>query len=91
LHPVGKRPFPSELATNAASGLRTQGREFGVTDRPPGRCGWYDAVCGAVCGRLNGLDALVITKLDVLSGFERLASQRIIAAPPGRRAVRGDR
>jgi adenylosuccinate synthase len=43
-----------------------------VTTGRPRRCGWYDAVAARYAARLNGLDSLVITKLDVLSGFERV-------------------
>ncbi|HEY0395510.1 MAG TPA: adenylosuccinate synthase [Candidatus Elarobacter sp.] len=69
---VGGGPFPSELLDPRGERLRAQGREFGVTTGRPRRCGWYDAVAARYAARLNGLDALVITKLDVLSGFERL-------------------
>jgi adenylosuccinate synthase len=69
---VGAGPFPSELTDERGERLRAQGREFGVTTGRPRRCGWFDAVAARYAARLNGLDALVITKLDVLSGFERL-------------------
>jgi len=69
---VGAGPFPSELDDAVGERLRTEGREFGVTTGRPRRCGWFDAVAARYAARLNGLDALVITKLDVLSGFERL-------------------
>jgi adenylosuccinate synthase len=69
---VGGGPFPSELPDERGERLRTQGREFGVTTGRPRRCGWYDAVAARYAAQLNGLDSLVITKLDVLSGFERL-------------------
>ena len=69
---VGGGPFPSELLDGRGERLRAQGREFGVTTGRPRRCGWYDAVAARYAARLNGLDSLVITKLDVLSGFERL-------------------
>jgi adenylosuccinate synthase len=52
--------------------LRAEGREFGVTTGRPRRCGWYDAVAARYAAQLNGLDGVAITKLDVLSGFERL-------------------
>jgi adenylosuccinate synthase len=70
---VGGGPFPSELHDERGERLRAQGREFGVTTGRPRRCGWYDAVAARYAARLNGLDSLVITKLDVLSGFERVA------------------
>jgi adenylosuccinate synthase len=69
---VGGGPFPSELLDERGERLRAQGREFGVTTGRPRRCGWYDAVAARYAAQLNGLDALFITKLDVLSGFERL-------------------
>ncbi len=69
---VGGGPFPSELLDERGERLRVQGREVGVTTGRPRRCGWYDAVAGRYAAQLNGLDALVITKLDVLSGFERI-------------------
>jgi len=67
---VGGGPFPSELLDERGERLREQGREFGVTTGRPRRCGWYDAVAARYAARLNGLDALFVTKLDVLSGFE---------------------
>ena len=69
---VGGGPFPSELEDEQGERLRVQGREFGVVTGRPRRCGWYDAVAARYAARLNGLDSLVITKLDVLSGFERV-------------------
>jgi adenylosuccinate synthase len=69
---VGGGPFPSELLDERGERLRTQGHEVGVTTGRPRRCGWYDAVAARYAGQLNGLDAMVITKLDVLSGFERI-------------------
>jgi adenylosuccinate synthase len=69
---VGGGPFPSELLDERGERLRAQGREFGVTTGRPRRCGWYDAVAARYAARLNGLDALFVTKLDVLSGFERI-------------------
>jgi adenylosuccinate synthase len=69
---VGGGPFPSELSDDRGERLRTQGREFGVTTGRPRRCGWYDAVAARYAAQVNGLDALFITKLDVLSGFERI-------------------
>jgi adenylosuccinate synthase len=69
---VGAGPFPSELSDERGERLRAQGREFGVTTGRPRRCGWYDAVAARYAAEVNGLDALVITKLDVLSGFDRI-------------------
>ncbi len=69
---VGAGPFPSELHDERGERLREIGREFGVNTGRPRRCGWYDAVAAKYAAQLNGLDALVITKLDVLSGFETI-------------------
>jgi adenylosuccinate synthase len=69
---VGGGPFPSELSDERGERLRSQGREFGVTTGRPRRCGWYDAVAARYAAQVNGLDALIITKLDVLSGFDRI-------------------
>ncbi|MBV9438734.1 MAG: adenylosuccinate synthase [Candidatus Eremiobacteraeota bacterium] len=69
---VGGGPFPSELLDERGERLRRDGREFGVTTGRPRRCGWFDAVAARYAARLNGLTALALTKLDVLSGFERL-------------------
>jgi len=69
---VGAGPFPSELHDETGERLRAQGGEFGVVTGRPRRCGWFDAVAARYAVRLNGLSSAVITKLDVLSGFERL-------------------
>jgi adenylosuccinate synthase len=69
---VGGGPFPSELLDERGERLRAQGREVGVTTGRPRRCGWYDAVAARYAAQLNGLTALAITKLDVLSGFPAL-------------------
>jgi adenylosuccinate synthase len=69
---VGAGPFPSELHDDVGERLRTVGREFGVNTGRPRRCGWFDAVAARYAVRVNGLSHLVLTKLDVLSGFERI-------------------
>jgi adenylosuccinate synthase len=69
---VGSGPFPSELSDVEAERLRTAGREFGVVTGRPRRCGWFDAVTARYAARVNGLDRLIVTKLDVLSGFDRI-------------------
>lgn len=69
---VGAGPFPSELHDERGERLRQAGAEFGTVTGRPRRCGWFDAVAGRYAVRLNGLDALALTKLDVLCGFERL-------------------
>jgi adenylosuccinate synthase len=69
---VGSGPFPSELADDEAERLRAAGRELGVVTGRPRRCGWFDAVTARYAARVNGLDRLIVTKLDVLSGFDRV-------------------
>jgi adenylosuccinate synthase len=69
---VGAGPFPSELHDDRGEQLRRAGGEFGTVTGRPRRCGWFDAVAGRYATRINGLSALAITKLDVLSGLERL-------------------
>ncbi|MGA8576432.1 MAG: adenylosuccinate synthetase [Candidatus Cybelea sp.] len=70
---VGAGPFPSELHDERGERLRRQGGEFGTVTGRPRRCGWLDAVAGRYAVALNGLTSLVITKLDVLTGFNRVA------------------
>jgi adenylosuccinate synthase len=69
---VGAGPFPSELLDDRGEQLRRQGGEFGTVTGRPRRCGWFDAVAARYAVRLNGLTSAVVTKLDVLSGFDRL-------------------
>src|SRR3954469_219286 len=69
---VGAGPFPTELDDDTGEELRRRGGEFGTTTGRPRRTGWIDLVALKYAARINGLTALVITKLDVLSGHERL-------------------
>lgn len=69
---VGEGPFPTELLDDVGEQLRKTGGEYGVTTGRPRRCGWYDAVVARYAGRVNGLTDLVLTKLDVLTGFEKV-------------------
>ena len=69
---VGEGPFPTELNDDTGAFIRKQGGEYGTTTGRPRRCGWFDGVVGRYAVRINGLDYLAITKLDVLSGLERL-------------------
>jgi len=73
---VGAGPFPSELDDDVGARLRERGNEFGTVTARPRRCGWFDAVAARYAARLNGLTAAVVTKLDVLSHFERIAIVR---------------
>ncbi|MDQ2679766.1 MAG: adenylosuccinate synthase [Candidatus Eremiobacteraeota bacterium] len=69
---VGSGPFPSELDDEFGERLRKNGAEFGTVTGRPRRCGWFDAVAAKYAVRVNGLTAAVLTKLDVLTGFERI-------------------
>jgi len=69
---VGEGPLPTELSGPVGDRLRESGHEYGAVTGRPRRCGWYDAVAARYSARINGLDALAITKLDVLDGFDRL-------------------
>jgi adenylosuccinate synthase len=69
---VGSGPFPTELLDDDGEKLRTDGAEFGTTTGRPRRCGWYDAVVARYAARVNGVTDFVLTKLDVLTGWERI-------------------
>jgi len=69
---VGEGPFPTELKGETGERLRSAGGEFGATTGRPRRCGWLDLVALRHAVALNGCTELVVTKLDVLSGFEEL-------------------
>lgn len=66
---VGGGPFPTELKDDLGEKIRDQGREFGTTTGRARRCGWFDAVIARYAARVNGLDYLCVTKLDVLTGI----------------------
>jgi adenylosuccinate synthase len=69
---VGGGPLPTELSGKMADVLRESGQEYGASTGRPRRCGWYDAVAVRYAVRTNGLDALALTKLDVLDGFDEI-------------------
>jgi adenylosuccinate synthase len=69
---VGAGPFPSELHEEMGERIRQHGGEFGTTTGRPRRTGWLDLVALRYASRLNSLTALVVTKLDVLSGLDRI-------------------
>ncbi|MBM9508968.1 adenylosuccinate synthase [Actinacidiphila acididurans] len=69
---VGSGPFPTELFDDDGARLRTVGREYGVTTGRDRRCGWFDAVIARYATRVNGLTDFFLTKLDVLTGWERI-------------------
>ena len=69
---VGSGPFPTELHDEWGEHLRTVGGERGVTTGRPRRCGWFDAPIARFATRVNGLTDTFLTKLDVLTGIERI-------------------
>jgi adenylosuccinate synthase len=69
---VGEGPFPTELLDEDGEALRTKGHEFGTTTGRPRRCGWYDSVIARYAARVNGVTDFVLTKLDVLTGWEKI-------------------
>jgi adenylosuccinate synthase len=69
---VGKGPFPTELLDEVGDQIRDVGNEYGTTTGRPRRCGWLDLVILRYAARINGLDEIALTKLDVLSGLRTL-------------------
>ena len=69
---VGSGPFPTELLDEDGEKLRTIGGEVGVTTGRNRRCGWFDAPIARYATRVNGLTDFFLTKLDVLSGWEKI-------------------
>jgi adenylosuccinate synthase len=69
---VGSGPFPSEIHGPEGEALREKGAEYGATTGRPRRCGWLDMVALRHATRINGFTGIVITKLDVLDGLEKL-------------------
>jgi len=63
---VGEGPFPTEFPPSLMEAIRHKGNEFGATTGRPRRCGWFDAVLAHHAVRVNGIDELIVTKLDVL-------------------------
>jgi adenylosuccinate synthase len=70
---VGEGPLPTELTGELGQRLRDTGQEYGASTGRPRRCGWYDAVAVRFSARVNGLDALALTKLDVLDGLPSIS------------------
>ena len=69
---VGLGPFPTELTDTDGEQLRSVGAEFGATTGRPRRCGWYDAFLVNYSRMINGIERVAITKLDVLSHFDKI-------------------
>ncbi|GAA4895290.1 adenylosuccinate synthase [Streptomonospora salina] len=69
---VGSGPFPTELHDEWGEWLRQKGGEYGVTTGRNRRCGWFDAPVARYATRINGITDFFLTKLDTLSGLERI-------------------
>ncbi|MCW8129520.1 MAG: adenylosuccinate synthase [Planctomycetota bacterium] len=69
---VGAGPFPTELTDAQGDAIRERGGEFGTTTGRPRRCGWFDAVGVNYATEVSGVDAIALTKLDVLTGEKEL-------------------
>ncbi len=69
---VGNGPFPTEMPGDEAVRLRDAGEEYGATTGRPRRCGWLDLPALRYAARVNGLDELIVTKLDVLDDFAEI-------------------
>lgn len=69
---VGSGPFPTELHDEQGEVLRRAGHEFGATTGRPRRCGWLDLPALHYAARLSGVQKLIVTKADVLSGFDQV-------------------
>ncbi len=69
---VGEGPFTTELKESVGEHFRQRGLEYGATTGRPRRCGWYDAVAVRYSVRVNGLDELALTKLDVMDELSEI-------------------
>ena len=69
---VGQGPFPTELHDAEGNFLREEGHEFGATTGRPRRCGWFDSLVARYAIRINGINSLAITKLDILDKLEKI-------------------
>jgi adenylosuccinate synthase len=84
---VGEGPFPTEIDDAIGQRIRTVGNEFGSTTGRPRRIGWFDAVAGSFSARVNALDSIALTCLDVLSGIEELKICTAYSIPGGSSAA----
>ncbi len=80
---VGEGPLPTELDGPLADRLRETGQEYGASTGRPRRCGWFDAVVVRYSARINGLDGIALTKLDVLDGLTEVPICVGYATPNG--------
>jgi adenylosuccinate synthase len=69
---VGEGPFPTEMDASVGDEVRARGHEFGTITGRPRRCGWFDVVALRRAIRVSGIDSLVLTKLDVMTGLRKI-------------------
>ena len=69
---VGAGPFPTEMLGEEGDRIREQAGEYGTTTGRPRRIGWFDGVAGRYSARVNGFDAMIITRLDTLDGWDEI-------------------
>ena len=69
---VGEGPLPTELHDEVGKQLAEKGHEFGATTNRPRRCGWFDAVAMKYACEVNGLDSILLNKIDILDGFSEI-------------------
>ncbi|MDR3272507.1 MAG: adenylosuccinate synthase [Flavobacteriaceae bacterium] len=81
---VGNGPFPTELEDATGEKIRATGHEYGASTGRPRRCGWLDLVALRYSCMINGITHLVITKLDVLSGFDKIKVCTAYRTPDGK-------
>jgi len=81
---VGGGPFPTELEGAVGARIRERGHEYGTTTGRPRRCGWFDAVAARFAVEVSGIDALAVTKLDILDGFDEIKVATAYRLPDGR-------
>ncbi len=69
---VGSGPFPTEILGDGGEELRARGSEYGAVTGRPRRCGWFDVPAARYAARVNGLSAMIITKLDILDTLDEI-------------------
>jgi adenylosuccinate synthase len=69
---VGRGPLPTEMQGEMEKYIRQKGKEFGATTGRPRRCGWFDAVVVNYAVRINGMDSIALTKIDILSDLDKI-------------------
>ena len=80
---VGGGPFPTELDDAVGEGIRERGAEYGTTTGRPRRCGWFDAVAARFAVEVSGIDAIALTKLDILDGVDEIKVATSYKLPSG--------